>query len=1009
MTDVRCRPAVGVQDAVRVAQEHFGLQVAAARELPSERDRNFELRGDRGTVVCKFANPAEPDARLELQNRMLRQLEAEGLPPDSVPRLVPTTGGAVMPAVDCGGARLRVRCLTHLPGVPLARYRPHDVELLGAIGALLARIDSALSKLGDPGASPDEFCWDLLGADAVIARGAPRIADRATRARVDAIGEVLAREVLPAAAALPRSLIHNDANDYNVLVAARGPAQAPRVGLIDFGDAVVSVSIAELAVGIAYAVLGKRAPLAVACAMTAGYHGERQLAEDELRVLWPLARARLALSAANAAVQCEAAPDNDYLAVSQAAVAEALASTEAVHPRLAEAALRDACGLPASPHGARVGAWLAGQASALSTVLGEPWGVADATLLDASVGGGDGEALSAAAPEAGLALGRYDEARAVYTAAGFAVASDDGEQRRTVHLGVDLCAPAGTAVRAPLDGEVVVVADRDAELDYGPLVVLWHRPAGGPEFATLYGHLDPAVLDGLEVGQRVAAGRAFAAIGAPPRNGGWRPHLHLQVLADLLDVRTARDFPGVCDPAQRAVWTALCPDPSPLVGVDVRAPQRSSAALRAQRDARLGPSLSLAYDRPLQIVRGRGAHLFDADGRAYLDCVNNVCHVGHAHPRVVAALAAQAALLNTNTRYLHENLSAYAERLTARLPAPLTHCFFVCSGSEANELALRMARAATGRHGVVMLEGAYHGNTQALVDISPYKHDGPGGGGAPPWARAAALPHGYRGCVRGPRDTVGEAYAARVRDALAALVDSGWPPAAFIAESIGGVAGQIVWPDGYLAAAYRHARAAGALCIADEVQVGFGRVGSHFWAFESQGVVPDIVTLGKPIGNGHPLAAVVTTEAIARAFANGMEYFNTFGGNPVSCAVGMAVLDVIDSEQLMARADRVGAQLISGLREVQQRRALIGEVRGLGLFVGVELVTDRTERTPAAAHASRVCERLRARGILLSTDGPDHNVLKIKPPMVFSAADAERLVAELDAVLGEDALQVGSA
>ncbi len=425
----------------------------------------------------------------------------------------------------------------------------------------------------------------------------------------------------------------------------------------------------------------------------------------------------------------------------------------------------------------------------------------------------------------------------------------------------------------------------------------------------------------------------------------------------------------------------------------------ATSALVEGRARHLNPSLSLSYRKPLQIVRGFRQYLYDEDGNAYLDCVNNVCHVGHSHPQVVRAAERQMDLLNTNTRYLHPHLVAYAERLLASFPPELSVVTFTCSGSEANELALRMARTHTGRQAMVVLEAAYHGNTAANIEISPYKYDRRGGTGRKPHIFPATMPDGYRGPYKGQDAAVGARYAEHVAESLRAAEALGGA-AAFMAESILGCGGQVVLPDGYLAAAYAHARAAGAVCIADEVQVGFGRVGSHFRAFETQGVVPDIVTLGKPIGNGHPLAAVVTTPAIAASFKTGMEYFNTFGGNPVSCAIGLAVLDVIERESLQTQALEVGAHLLRRLRDLGQRHALIGEARGLGLFIGVELVRDRTTLEPATAEANEIVQRMKARGILLSTDGPLDNVLKIKPPLVFTLADADRLVDELDVVLG---------
>ncbi|HFQ93414.1 MAG TPA: aminotransferase class III-fold pyridoxal phosphate-dependent enzyme, partial [Anaerolineae bacterium] len=406
--------------------------------------------------------------------------------------------------------------------------------------------------------------------------------------------------------------------------------------------------------------------------------------------------------------------------------------------------------------------------------------------------------------------------------------------------------------------------------------------------------------------------------------------------------------------------------------------------------------LSLAYDEPLQIVRGYMQYLYDENGRAYLDAVNNVPHVGHCHPRVVRAGQRQMALLNTNTRYRHPLRDAYAARLLALFPDPLNVVYFVCTGSEANELALRLARAHTGRRDILVLDGAYHGNTGELVNLSPYKFNGPGGRGAPEYVHILPMPDPYRGPYKGYGPGTGQQYAAHVRETIAQMPN---PPAAFLAESLLGCGGQIVLPDGYLAHAYKHARAAGAVCIADEVQVGFGRVGSHWWGFETQGVVPDIVTLGKPMGNGHPVAAVVTTPEIAQSFANGMEYFNTYGGNPVSCAIGTAVLDVIEEEKLQENALAVGNYLLAGLRRLQAKHPLIGDVRGRGLYIGVELVRSRKTLEPADTEAHAIVNAMKERGILLSTDGPLHNVLKIKPPLVFTKENADFLVETLDVVL----------
>jgi len=427
-------------------------------------------------------------------------------------------------------------------------------------------------------------------------------------------------------------------------------------------------------------------------------------------------------------------------------------------------------------------------------------------------------------------------------------------------------------------------------------------------------------------------------------------------------------------------------------------PQRSNADILRLRRQVLNPTLSVSYNEPLKIVRGEGIHLYDQYGQPYLDMVNNVCHVGHCHPHVVAAGQAQMAQLNTNTRYLHDNIVEYALRLTATLPAALSVVFLTNSGTEANDLALRLARAHTRARGVIVVDHAYHGHSPSMVELSPYKFNGKGGQGQASHVGVVAMPDVYRGPFREPSEA-GRQYGALLQPAIESLRRHDIATAAFYCESLLGCGGQIVLPEGYLAEAYAAVRAAGGVCLADEVQVGFGRVGEHFWAFERQGVVPDIVTMGKPMGNGHPMGAVVTTPEIAASFVNGMEYFNTFGGNPVSCAIALAVLDVIADEKLQENARRVGGFLLDGLRELQQRHDAIGDVRGCGLFLGVELVRDRAARTPDRPKAKAVVEAMKARHVLLSTEGPDDNVLKIKPPIVFSQANAEEFLDKLDQVL----------
>jgi 4-aminobutyrate aminotransferase-like enzyme/Ser/Thr protein kinase RdoA (MazF antagonist)/murein DD-endopeptidase MepM/ murein hydrolase activator NlpD len=1046
--------------AEEMARELFGC-AGTARELSSERDQNFLVAVDgEPKLVVKIANASEDRAFLAAEQRAMQHV-AQGF--GLTPRVLAMRDGATLGQVAGADGRVHlVWAVTALGGVPLAGVRHRTPELFERFGAAIAELTRAFEGFDEPALHRD-FHWDLARGRGVVERFRPLIADRELGAAIDVLirrfDEHTARE-LPA---LPRSVIHGDLNDHNVLVGGADGAgddlfeRGQRVaGFVDFGDMVHGVTVGELAIAVAYAMLDAADPLSVMWHMASGYRRVRALDAHEMRALFGLAALRLCTSACVAAEQQRRHPDNAYLGVTQAALRRTLPRLARIPFGVAAATVRSAHELEPIEASAAVRAWLGARTAQLAPVLGIDLGVEPCLVLDLGVGSplvsGDArdndepaftERVFGAMRRAGVrvAVGRYDEPRLLYVTPAFAAGDGTLDEHRTIHLGLDLFAAAGTPVHAPLDGEVVAADEHKVRLDYGGVIVLRHRTDDGVEFFTLYGHLSRASFGDLRVGQRVARGERIARLGAPDDNGGWTPHLHLQIICDFLGLGS--DFPGVSTPGRRDVWLSVSPDPNLIVGIprDQRAGTERSPAHRApargfgnseardrrnpmcdgdrmqygllagrarslreaqSRRARLiGPSVRLAYRRPLRLVRGWRQYVYDDDGRRYLDAYNNVPHVGHCHPRVVEAVAHQMAVLNTNTRYLQDALDDYAERLTQTLPEPLRLCFVVSSASEANELAIRLARAYTERRDLLVLDAAYHGNTTTLIDISPYKHAGPGGLGAPDWVHTAPLADDYRGPYkRGARDA-GARYAADAARAVDTVGARGRALAGFIAESCPSVGGQIIFPDGYLAGVYEAVRGAGGVCIADEVQTGLGRIGTHFWAFESQGVVPDIVVMGKPLGNGHPLAAVVTTRAIADAFDGGMEYFSTFGGNTVSCAAGAAVLDVMRDEQLQAHARAVGDALLAALRELAARHALVGDVRGAGLFVGVELVRDRATLAPAAAEASYVVNRMRDEGILLGSDGPHHNVLKIRPPMPFDAGDAARVVETLDRVLGE--------
>jgi 4-aminobutyrate aminotransferase-like enzyme/Ser/Thr protein kinase RdoA (MazF antagonist) len=1019
MPEARVAPPLAPADASRIARDLYGLE-ASARSLPGEYDDNFHLlTSDSRAFVLKLMHPAREDSFVDMQCRALCHL-AERAPHLSLPRVLPTLQGQLFSRIrnEDGNSRL-VWLLTFLPGATLAGTKPHSPELLASLGALLAQIDSALLDFSHP-ATLRELKWDL--AHALWARDyLSHISNPQRRDLAAGFLTLFENEALPRFPHLHRSVIHGDANDYNALVST--PWVLPRrvLSVIDFGDLHTGFTVAEPAVGSAYAILGHDHPLRAASAVLAAYHKILPLNDHEIAAFFPLLCARLAISVINSAHRQSLVPDDPYVIISEARAWQALERLSKIHPRLAQFTFRVACGLPAVPHAEKIQHWLSINSHSAAPLIPADLREGNCLVLDLSVGstflGADPSKFTEAsitpairsalrAALASVAVGRYNEPRSVYASPLFSSDSNPTNERRTIHLGVDLFVDPGTPVSAPFDATLHAFADNRAPLDYGPVVILKHYTGDGLEFFTLFGHLSRESLTSLRIGDRITHGQPFARIGTVCENGGWTPHLHFQIILDLLDLST--DFPGVAFPSQRDLFADLCPDPNLLLAIPEKCFPPTAPTQEATLSIRknlLGANLIVSYDHPLKIVRGWRQFLYEENGRAYLDVYNNVPLVGHSHPRVVAAVQEQLALLNTNTRYLHDNILNYAEGLTALLPSPLKVCYFLNSGSEANELALRLARAHTGREDVIVLEHAYHGHTSSLIDISPYKFNGPGGSGKKPWVHVVPIPDDYRGLHLRGAGELGKKYAAHVEEVLHRLKREGRVIAAFIAETFPSVAGQIVFPSGYLAEVYQQVRAHGGVCIADEVQVGFGRLGTHFWGFETQAVVPNIVVLGKPIGNAFPLAAVVTTPEIAASFNNGMEFFSTFGGNPVACAAGLAVLGVLREEGLQNNALGVGTRWLARLQGLQSNCALIGDVRGSGLFLGIDFVDDHSSRAPATTQASYIVNRLRERGILAGTDGPSHNVLKLRPPLLFSDSDAGLFNSALAEILSEDPAQ----
>ncbi|MDG2405366.1 MAG: aminotransferase class III-fold pyridoxal phosphate-dependent enzyme [Paracoccaceae bacterium] len=995
---------------------------ATLQPLAGEYDLNFLAQSSATEgAILKVMRPDCPPELVALQVAALNHL-ADGLAATIYPKVITTKQGAVsVYCEDADGNRRLLWLLQHLPGRSYAQSLPKTPDLVANLGRAIGTTDLALENFYHPALDRD-FKWNLMQALWIE----PEISAISDPKRRQILSIIVAdfASVVPHLKKLRQQAVHNDINDYNILVTDDFRAPSRVSGLIDLGDMCLAPRICDLAIAAAYVVLDHPNPETALEALVAGYHAENPLKPVEIDLIWPLLQMRLAVSVVNSTLMALTNPSDPYVVVSQADAWLFLEKNN-LHARFLQARLRAACGLPVTAAAAAVQEYLNAMRGNFAHVIyyemdDEGKGLEIGDLSQAPMGSLSVEAsvwpknpFEMPAAEAGrvgeefstnfpIWLGYYKEPRLIYTSPTFQKGPWRASDRRTVHLGIDIFAPQGTAVSAPLAGRVHAVENRTAALDYGGIVILSHETPSGDYFYTLYGHLDPEVCDRLAIGQSIQDGSAFCRLGDKTQNGGWAPHLHFQLALTIDGI--GEDWPGVADPDELWFWTQICPNPAALLNL----PDEKTAYVptdKAQvlldRRAHFGDNLVLSYADPVMFLRGWKHHLFDEWGRSYLDAYNNVPHVGHSHPRIQAVAADQLKRMNSNTRYLHPARTAFAQKILSKLPVSLEVCYFVNSGSEANELALRLVRAHTSGKGMVTPDHGYFGNTNGAVEISAYKFNAPGGIGQSDWVELVDVADDYRGKFQRDDPDRTQKFADQVDQAVDRLAAKNITLAGWIAETFPSVGGQIIPPHGYLDIVYAKIRAAGGLCIADEVQTGLGRLGEYYFGFEYQDVVPDMVVLGKPIGNGHPIGIVITTRAIADSFAKGPEFFSTFGGSVLSCRIGKEVLDIIEDEGLQENARAMGGRLLSGLRRLQNKHLCIGDVRGMGLFIGVELVTDQQSKTQATDLSRYVKNRMRAHRILLGSEGPQDNILKIRPPLTIAADDIDMILTVLDHILLE--------
>lgn len=978
-----------------------------ATKLPGEIDHNFKIKVD-GTnqYILKISPENSNESELDFQQKILEYLVDKNTALVSPKVILDKHKKAISEISLDGKTTIKVRLLSWIEGRVWSSVNPQLNSLRFSLGQKNGELTKTLQGFEHPKATR-EFVWDV--AQGLWTKEYLHLFKNEEK-KISVYFLNKFENFQNDYSKLRKSVVHNDANDNNVLVSE--DLINPKVkAIIDFGDAIKTQIINDVAITCAYAIMDKNDPLEASLSIIKGYHSAFNLQEKELEFLYVLIGIRLVISVTKSAINKIENPENEYLLISEKPAWNLLKKWRNISEDLAHFSFRNTCGFLAHPNQQKFKNWTENNSFKLSELFptikrneihhldlsvsssfpGHQKEFNNLDLFQFKI-----EQLQKEVPNK-IISGGYLEPRSLYTSTEYDTLGNYGKQSRTIHLGVDFWLPENTAIHALLDSEIVMLENNNNDKEYGGLIVLKHQQK---EFCfyTLYGHNTAKSVLKHKVGNFIKKGEQVAILANYPENGNWAPHLHFQVMLSLLDYKN--DFPGVGYFHEIEVWKSICPNPNLLFKVDGFKENLVDVSneIITKRNQHLGKGMSLQYKKPLHIVKGANQYLIDSIGQKYLDTVNNVAHVGHENFNVVKAGQNQMALLNTNTRYLHKNITDLADELLATLPKELSVFHFVNSGSEANELAVRMVKANTNSIEIIASEVGYHGNTNKTIEISSYKFDGKGGKGKPENTHIFPIPNSFRGKYRG--ENTAKKYAHEVQVLIDKIKKENKKIGGFIIEPIISCGGQVELPKGFLKEVYPKIKKAGGLCISDEVQTGVGRLGKTFWGFQLHDVIPDIVTIGKPLGNGHPIAAVACTKEVAEKFANGMEFFNTFGGNPVSCAIATEVLKVVKREKLQENALNVGEFLKSEMKKLASQFSIIGDVRGQGLFLGIELVDKKMH--PLAEKTDYVINRMKEFGILMSSDGPDHNVIKIKPPITFTTENAREVVFYLQKIFDED-------
>ena len=807
---------------------------------------------------------------------------------------------------------------------------------------------------------------------------------------------------------LRKNLIHNDLNDNNIIVSEN--LKTPNiVGFIDFGDCIKSQLINELAVTCTYGIIDSMNLLESACEIIKGFNSEIKISEIETEFLYELILLRISISILKSSLNEKYNPGNKYLQVSKDDMLLIFDKWADINQELATYFFRNACGFTPTPHEKNFKKLIGKKKSSINILFNKNE-TNKLENLDLSVSSkwlssdliNDISSFEKKINQKPFStfFGGYLETRAVYDSSDYEVLTERGFENRTTHLGIDFWVNEKTSINSIEDGIIKIITNDKTSKGYGGLIIIEHN-LGSLKFYSLYGHLTDQKKSKLKVGDFVEKGEKIAEIGSVKENGGWSPHLHFQIMLTLLDYKN--DFPGVCLESEKKVWSSICPNPNLILNFDVNINTKfDEDELKISRKKYLPRNLKLSYNSPIYIVRGFNQYLYSNKGKKYLDTVNNIAHVGHQNINVLKAAKDQIGVLNTNTRYLHDEIISLSKNLASKFPKKLSKIYLVNSGSEANELAIRISNVNRNCENFIVMQGGYHGNTNKTIEVSNYKYNSKGGSGKASNVFEIPMPDEFRGKYRGKG--AGKKYFIEFEKIISKAKKANKKISAMIVEPIISCGGQIELPEKFLKKCKKILNRENILLIVDEVQTGFGRVGEKFWGFQLHDVIPDIVTLGKPMGNGHPIGAVVCTAEISKKFDNGLEFFSSFGGNPVSCRIANEVIREIDSRNLQKNALKTGKFLVSELKKLAKKYSIIGNVRGRGLFIGLELVDQNL--IPEMDKAIYLVNRMKELGVLMSNDGLDKNVIKIKPPIIFSIDDSKRLIMLLDKVMAEDYMQL---